>query len=396
VDLAKLREFKDDVVKKLAGGIAMLEKGNGVEVLAGSARFLDPGAVVVEGADGPRRVEASAFVLAAGARPIELPGLEFDGRDVWSAREAVDLPQVPGRLAVIGGGAIGLELGTVYAKLGSKVTVIEALPDILAGIDPEAVKLVHRGLRQRDVAVHLSARAAGLERSGGELRLRVQLAGREEVVPCDKVLVAAGFRPNSEGLGLDRAGVQVGPGGFVTVDERLRTNVPSIWCIGDLAGPPLLAHKASKEAELAAEAIAGLRTERDWVAMPAAIFTDPEVATVGLSEHEARQQGLDPVVGKFAFAALGRAVAIGRTEGFVKVVADRASRRLLGATIAGPEASSLIAEAALALEVEARLEDLAGTVHAHPTLPEALMEASKAALGVAIHALNRSDRPRAP
>jgi dihydrolipoamide dehydrogenase len=394
VDVAKLRQFKDDVVKKLVGGVGMLEKGNGVEVMKGKATFVGPNAVEVEGKEGKERVEAAAFIVATGARPIEIPGFAFDGKDVWSAKEAVDLPEIPKRLVVIGGGIIGLELGTVYAKLGSKVTVVEALPTILSGIDPDAVRLVQKGLRQRDATVHVNAKAKALERDGGTLRVRIEADGKEQAIECDKVLVAVGFRPNSEGLGLDKVGVKLGPKGYVEVDERYQTSVPSIYCIGDLSGPPLLAHKASKEGEIAAEVIAGKKSVRDWVAMPSGIFTDPEVATVGLSEEEARKQGHDPIVGKFAFAALGRAIAIAHTEGFVKVVADKESKLLLGATIVGPEASDLIAEAALALEMGAYVEDVALTVHAHPTLPEAFMEACKAALGEAIHALNRPERPR--
>jgi dihydrolipoamide dehydrogenase len=394
VDIAKLRAFKDGVVKKLTGGIALLEKGNGVEVVKGTATFVGPGAVEVESGGERTRLEAKAFIVATGARTVQIPGFEFDGKDVWSAKEAVDLPEVPARLVVIGGGVIGLELGTVYAKLGSRLTVVEALPTILTGVDPEAVRLVQKGLRQREAEVLVNAKAKGLERRAGGLAVKVEVDGKERVIEADKVLVSVGFRPNTEGLGLEKAGVQLDAKGFVTVNDRFQTSAPSVYAIGDLCGPPFLAHKASKEGETAAEVIAGKRSARDWVAMPAAIFTDPEVASVGLSEDEARKMGYDPIVGKFAFGALGRAVAIDHTEGFVKVVGDRESKLLLGVTIAGPEASDLIAEAALALEMGAYLEDVALTIHAHPTLPEAFMEACKAALGEAIHRLNQPERPR--
>jgi dihydrolipoamide dehydrogenase len=394
VDLAKLREFKDAVVKKLVGGVGLLEKGNGVEVLKGAARFLAPTAVEVD-RDGERiRVEAPAFIVATGARPVEIPGFAVDGKDVWSAREAVDLPEIPRRLVCIGGGVIGMELGTVYAKLGSQVTFLEALPQVLTGLDPEAVRLVQKGLRQRGATVHVNAKAKGYERRGGELVVKAEVDGQALEIPCDRILVAVGFRPNTEGLGLEELGVKLGPKGFVEVNEQLRTGVPSIYAIGDVSGPPLLAHKASKEGEIAAEVIAGMRSARDWMALPAAVFTDPEIAVVGLSEDGARRQGHDPIVGKFAFGALGRAIAIDRTEGFVKVIGDRTSRLLLGATICGPEAADLIAEPALALEMGAYVEDVALTIHAHPSLPEAFMEACKAALGEAIHALNRPERPR--
>jgi dihydrolipoyl dehydrogenase len=273
--------------------------------------------------------------------------------------------------------------------------VVEALPQILTGVDPEAVRLVQKGLRQRDVAIHVNAKAKGFERKGGALLVRAEVDGKEQAIECDKVLVSVGFRPLTDGLGLERAGVTLGPKGILGVNERFQTNVPSIYAIGDLCGSPFLAHRAMKEGEIAAEVIAGKKSARDWVAMPAAIFTDPEVAVVGLTEDEARAAGHDPVIGKFAFAALGRAVAIAHAEGFVKVVADRDSKLLLGVTIAGPEASDLIAEAALALEMGAYLEDVALTIHAHPTLPEAFMEACKVALGEAIHALNRPARVQA-
>jgi len=393
VDLGKLRQFKDEVVKKLVSGVGQLEKGNGVEVLKGTATFVGPTALEVDLGGERTRVEAPAILLATGARPIEIPGFEF-GKDVWSAKEAVDVPEIPGRLVVIGGGVIGLELGTVYAKLGSKVTVVEALPTILTGVDEDAVRLVQKGLRQRGVEVHVNAKAKGLERRPEGLAVGIASEGKDQLIPADKVLVAVGFRPNSDRLGLQAAGLAPDRRGFLTVNERMQTSVPSIYAFGDLTGPPFLAHKASKEAEIAAEVVAGKKSARDWAAMPAAIFTDPEVASAGLSEEEARRQGLDPVVGKFAFAALGRAIAIQHTEGFVKVVADRSSKLILGVTIVGPEASDLIAEGTLALEMGAYLEDVALTVHAHPTLPEAFMEACKVALGEAIHALNRPERPR--
>jgi dihydrolipoamide dehydrogenase len=394
VDVAKLREFKDGVIKKMNGGINLLEKGNGVEVMKGTATFVGPDAVEVDVGGEKTRVEAPAFIVATGARPVQLPGFEYDGKDVWSAKEALDLVEIPKRLVCIGGGIIGMELGTVYAQLGSQVTFLEALPQILTGVDPEAVRFVQKNLRQRGATVHVGAKANGFERKSGALIVKAEVDGKETAIECDKILVAVGFRPNSDRLGLDKAGVKVGPKGFVEVDAQYRTNVSSIFAIGDLVGPPFLAHRASKEGEIAAEVIAGMKSARDWVALPSAIFTDPEIATVGLSEEEARAQGHDPVTGKFSFGALGRSVAIAHAEGFVKVVADRASKLLLGVTIVGHEASDLIAEAALALEMGAYLEDVALTIHAHPTLPEAVMEACKVALGEPIHMLKPPERKK--
>jgi dihydrolipoamide dehydrogenase len=394
VDLDKLRAFKDEVVKKMTGGVGFLEKGNGVEVIRGNARFVAVDAIEVDGGGERTRVEAPAFIVATGGRPIEIPGFAFDRKHVWSAREAVNIPSVPKRLVVVGGGIIGMELGTVYAKLGSQVTFLEALPQVLTGVDPEAVRLVTRGLKARGTAVHVNARAQGYEVRGGELLVKAEVEGKPLEIPCDQILVAVGFRPTVEGLGLEPLGVKLTPRGFIEVDPAYRTSVPSIHAIGDIAGPPLLAHKASKEGEIAAEAIAGKKSVRDWVALPSGIFTDPEIAVVGLSEEEALAAGHEPVVGKFSFGALGRSVAIAHPEGFVKVVGDRNSKLLLGATFCGADACDLVAEAALALEMGAYLEDVALTIHAHPTMPEAFMEACKAALGEAIHALNRPERPR--
>jgi dihydrolipoamide dehydrogenase len=397
VDLAKLREFKEGVVRKLVSGIGTLEKGNGVDVVRGTARFVSPTEIEVAGPEGERtRLEAEAFVVATGARPIDLPGFAVDGRDIWGAREALALPEVPARLAVIGAGVVGAELGTAYAKLGSAVTFLEAQPAILGVCDPEAVRLVLKGFRQRGVAVKVGARARGWERAGDALALRVEVQGAEETLEVDRVLVAVGFRPSAEGLGLEPLGVRFDARGFVETDERGRSSVPTIYAVGDLAGPPLLAHKASRQGELAAEAIAGLPHLRRWRAIPSAVFTDPEIAHVGLLEEEARGKGIDAVVGKFAFGALGRAVAMDRAEGFAKVIAERGSGRILGASLAGPEVSDLVAEAALAVETGATLEDVASTVHAHPTLAEAFMEACKVALGAAVHALPRPERSRRP
>jgi dihydrolipoamide dehydrogenase len=258
------------------------------------------------------------------------------------------------------------------------------------------VRLVQKGFRQRGVAVHVNAKAKGYEKKGEALVVHAEVDGKPLDLDCDRILLGVGFRPNSQGIGLEKLGVKLDAKGHVVVNDQFRTSVSSIFAIGDLIGPPYLAHKAFKEAEIAAEAIAGMKSAKDWVALPGAIFTDPEIGTVGLSEEEARKAGYDPIVGKFSFGALGRAVAIDDTDGFVKVVGDRSTKLLLGVTTCGPEASDLIAEGALALEMGAYLEDVALTIHAHPTLSEAFHEACKAALGEAVHALNRPERPRKP
>ncbi len=390
VDVGKMQDWKDGIVKKLTTGVAGLLKGNGVEVIMGAAKLTGPKSLEVQTKEGVEKIEVTkGIVLATGARPIEIPGFKFDGERIVGARQAVSFREVPKRLVIIGGGVIGLELGTVYAKLGSKVTIIELMPQLLPGVDLDLVKVVHRKLEKLGCEIHLEARARSAEVHEGAVRVVAEVGGKTETIDADKVLVSVGFRPNSEGLGLDAAGVKTDAKGFVPVDIEMRTNVKSVFAIGDLCGPPLLAHKASKEGEIAAEVIAGHKAANDVQAMPAAIFTDPEIATVGMSETEAKAKGKDVVIGKFPFAASGRAMAVLETDGFVKVIADKASHHVLGVGIVGPEASDLISEAALAIEMGGFVEDVGLTVHPHPTLSEAMMEAMKHSLREAIHILNR-------
>jgi len=297
---------------------------------------------------------------------------------------------VPKRLLVIGGGIIGLELGMVYQKLGSELTVLEALPQILTGVDPECAKVVERRIVKLGGKIHTSAKALGYERqSDGSLAVAFEKDGKRETVAVDTVLVAVGMRPNSKNMGLEKVGVTVNERGFVPIDKQGRTNVPSIYAVGDVSGPPLLAHKATKEGEIVAEVIAGHKAAMDWATIPGAIFTDPEIATAGLTDVEAKERGHEIMVGKFPFAALGKAMAMNETDGFVKIVADKKTKQILGVHIVGPEASAMISEAALSLEMAAFLDDVALTIHPHPTLGEAYMEAAMNAMGQAIHIANR-------
>ncbi|GIW72864.1 MAG: hypothetical protein KatS3mg102_2406 [Planctomycetota bacterium] len=359
----------------------------------GSARLLDRERVEVELAsgEGKRLLGARQVIIATGTRTIELPDLPVDGERVLGAREALDLKTLPRRLAVIGGGYIGMELGMAFARLGSEVTVVELLDRILTGTDPDCVKWVERRFQKLGGRILVRSRAAGFEEHAGELHLRVTDAeGRGgETVVVDKILVAVGFRPHTAGLGLEALGVALDGRGHIQVDERCRTSVDGIYAIGDVTGPPYLAHRASRQGIVAADTIAGKQAAMDVRAMPAVVFTDPEIATVGLSAEQAEQQGYRVKVGRFPFSALGRALIYGEQPppGLVKLVVDAESGVLLGAQIAGHGASDLIAELALALEMGALAEDIALTVHAHPTLPEAIMEAAEAALGHAIHAL---------
>ena len=392
LDPGAMQDWKDGIVSRLTGGIRGLLKANGAELVAGTATLVGPRRVSIARPDGTTEVVEArkAVVLATGAATIELPSFPFDGRQVLGAREAVSLRSIPKRLVVIGGGVIGLELGMVYQRLGAELTVVEALPELLAGIDPDCTKVVERRILKHGGAIWKSAKALGYERRpDGSLAVSIEVGGAKRELACDAVLVAVGMRPSSRGLGLEELGVTIDPKGFVRTDRACRTNVPWLYAIGDVSGPPLLAHKASKEGEVAAEVIAGHRAEKDWNAIAGAVFTDPEVATVGLAEAEARAQGLEVSVGKFPFAALGKAMAMSETDGFVKVVADKKTKQVLGVHIVGPEASTLISEAALAVEMAAFLDDLALTIHPHPTLGEALMEAAAHANGAAIHIPNR-------
>jgi len=302
----------------------------------------------------------------------------------------VSLREIPKRLLVIGGGIIGMELGGAYQRLGSEITVVEALPTVLTGVDPDVAAVVERNYTKHGAKILKGAKAMGYEmQPDGSVSVRLDMGGgKTETVVTDVVLVAVGMRPNGAGLGLEALGVKV-ERGFVPTDATGQTNVPGIYAIGDCSSMPMLAHKATKEGEVVAEVIAGHKAAKDWVAMTAAIFTDPEIATVGLGEQQAKEQGREIRVGKFPFAALGRAMAVNETDGFIKVVADKTTHELLGVHIVGPSATDLISEGALALEMHAFLEDVGLTVHPHPTLGEGLMEASQNALGHAIHVMNR-------
>ena len=384
VDLQKLQVWKKSVVDRLTSGVAYLCKGNHVNVVYGDARFQGPHEVQIKTKDDTQTVNAHNVVIATGSRPVEIPGFKFDGKFIVTATEALSFTEAPRNFVIIGAGVSGLELGMAYAQFGSHVTVIEMLDQLLPGVDPELVKVVERTAKRMGVETHVKARAKWAK----DGKVAAQLAdGREMEFPADRVMVVVGRRPNSDNIGLETTGVKTDEGGFIQVNSQMQTNVSGLYAIGDVVGPPMLAHKASKQGIVAAEVIAGLASAADFKAMPSGIWTDPEIATVGLTEAEAKQQGYDPIIGKFPFTALGRARAVGETEGFVKVVADRQSEQILGVHMVGADVTDLISEAALAIEMGATLDDLALTVHPHPTLPESLMEATEAAKGKPIHIL---------
>ena len=392
VDVAKMQEWKEGIVHKLTSGVTSLVKGNGGDIALGNAVITDPNTVEVTDADGKKASykATKGIIVATGTQMIQIPGFEPDGDVVITAREAVSLKEAPNSMVLIGGGVIGLELGMVYQKLGTKITVVELLDQLLPGTDKDLVRVVQKHLKKGEPAdVFLESKAVNLDKSGGRAKVTIETGGKQQVIEADKVLVAVGFKPNSSGIGLDKVGVKLDPRGHIVVDDQFRTNVPTIFAIGDVAGMPYLAHKASKEGEIAAEVIAGHKSARDWRGMPAAIFTDPEIATVGLSETEAKAQGKKVKIGKFPFSASGRAMSVSETDGFIKVIIDAEDHQLLGVAMVGPEAADLISESALAMEMCAFAEDVALTVHPHPTLGEGVMEAFKNSLGEAIHIMNR-------
>lgn len=332
-----MQEWKGGIVKKLTSGVRGLLKGNGAELLAGTAKVTGPNTVVVTTREGTQEtIQAKSIVVATGSSTIEIPTFKFDGKQVIGAREAVSLDHIPKRLLVIGGGVIGLELGTVYQTLGSELTVVEAAPTLLPGVSADLTAVVEKRLVKHGAKISKSPKAMGYENADGSLAVKVDLGGgKHDTLIADVVLVAVGMRPNGAGVGLEELGVKV-ERGFIPTDLYGRTSVPSIFAIGDCSGNPMLAHKASKEGEVVAEVIAGHKTAKDWVSIPAAIFTDPEIATAGITETQAKEKGLDVRVGKFPFAALGRAMAVNDTDGFFKVVSDAKTHEVLGVHIVGP------------------------------------------------------------
>ncbi len=380
LDLAKLRARKDAIIAQLAGGLAKLAAQRGVTVVTGTGTFATPKRLDVATADGVVAIDFERAIIAAGSRAVQLPGLPADPR-VLDSTTALALDEIPRRLLVIGGGIIGLELATVYEALGSQVTIIEALDRLMPGPDLDLVKPLQRRLEPRFAGIHLRTKVTKLDaRSDGLL-----VAFEGEKAPAetlfDRVLVAVGRRPNGDRIGADAAGIRVDERGFLAVDERLATNVPHIFAIGDVARAPLLAHKSSHEGKCAAEVACDLRVAFDARAIPSVAYTDPEVAWVGVTESDARAQKLEVEVARFPWAASGRALGMGRSEGMTKLLFAKDTKRLVGAGIVGPHAGDLIAECALAIEMGADAEDIALTVHPHPTLGETIGLAAQIAVG---------------
>jgi len=386
-DIAALMRRKDAVVSKLVGGVAALAKARKVAVLTGEASFESPTSLAVKGPGGTVSLSARNFVIATGSAPVELPFMKFDGKTVVSSDQAIAFEAVPPSLVVVGGGAIGLELGSVWARLGSTVTVVEFLPKIVAGYDDDVVRAFSRLLQKQGLKLETGAKVTGLRTEGGRAVLTAERDGKNLEFRAETVLVAVGRRPYTDGLGLERAGVALDERKRVKVDSRLQTGVPGIWAIGDVVAGPMLAHKAEEDGVAVAEWIAGRAGHVDWDLVPAVVYTDPEVAAVGLGEDAAKAASVPVNVGRFNFGANGRAIANDSTDGFVKIVADARSDRILGAQILGRGASELIAEVVAHMAYGGSAEDMARTIHAHPTLSEALKEAALAVSKSAIHAI---------
>ena len=386
LDVGKLRSWKQSVVAKLTGGLGQLAKARKVRYVQGRARFLDGSTIMVVKQDGSEeQIRFKAALLATGSRPAQIP-IAPDSPLVMDSTGALDLADVPDRLLVIGGGYIGLELGQAYAAFGSKVSVVEMLPTLMAGADADLAQPLVVRLKEQFAAIWVETRVEAIE--AGESEVTVRMTGqdgktREETF--DRVLVSVGRKPNTSDLGLEHTRVKLDDKGFVVTDQQRRTGEPDIFAIGDIAGQPMLAHKATYEGKIAVEAIAGRKAVYDPQAIPAVVFTDPEIAWTGLTEVEARAQGLDIQVSKFPWAASGRATTLGRSDGLTKLIVEKETGRVLGVGITGPGAGEMIGEGTLAIEMGAVAEDLAQTIHAHPTLSETLMEAAEGILGHATH-----------
>ena len=380
ISLDPLRKWKQErVVGKLARGLASVAKAKGVEVIGGRGVFEDASTLRIEVGETLRKVRFRHAIVATGSRPSALPGLTLRSERIMDSTAALELPDIPDRLLVIGGGYIGLELGTVYATLGSRVTLVEMTGGLLPGVDRDLVQPLQRRVDKLFTAIHLETRVTALREVGAEIEADLEGRATERF---DRVLVAVGRRAQSDGLGLEATRVRLTERGrFIEVDARCRTEDPRIYAVGDVTGEPMLAHRAMRQGKVAADVLAGRSAAFDNVAIPAVVFTDPEIAWCGLSEAQAKDQGLTVKISKFQWAASGRAATLGRADGLTKLVADASSGRVLGVGVVGPGAGELIAEATLAVETGALVEDVAMTIHAHPTLSEGLMEAAEHLLG---------------
>ncbi|MDD2770381.1 MAG: dihydrolipoyl dehydrogenase [Methylococcus sp.] len=370
IDLDQIRGFKDKVVKTLTGGLDALAKQRKVTVVQGTGRFAGDRTLSVETAEGPVTVSFDHAIIAAGSRAVKIPGFPNDDPRLMDSTDALALQEVPKRLLIVGGGIIGLEMATVYHALGASITVVELMDQLIPGCDADLVRPLYQHIKKQYENIYLKTRVTRIEPEAAGLKVFFEGEGAPESELFDRVLVAVGRTPNGALIGAENAGVQVDAKGFIPVDERQRTNVPHIYAIGDIVGNPMLAHKATHEAKVAAEVIAGHPSAFQALTIPSVAYTDPEVAWMGVTETQAKAQGIEYEKAVFPWAASGRALGIGRKEGATKLLCDKATKRVIGAGFVGPHAGELIAEAVLALEMGADAEDIGLTVHAHPTLSE--------------------------
>lgn len=388
IDLEKLRKHKDDTVKRLTGGVKLLLEKGGVKIVNGEASFTNPNKVEIS--DGAKKsyLEADNFIIATGVSIASLPMLKIDGKIVIGARDAIDLPSVPRRFGIIGAGPIGVEMGTVYNTLGSEVTIIELMNDVLPMLDKEISKAAEKAYTKQGMKILTGSQVTSAEKKAKSVDLVVKTPDGEEKFTFDKVLVSVGMTPNTKKLNLDNAGVEADKRGFIPTDKRMRTNVSNIYAIGDITGGMLLAHKASHEGVVAAEAIAGSNIGSDWKAVPYAVFTDPEIAGIGLTENEAEAEGKKVKIGKFPYRAVGKGIATLATDGFAKVISDAETDEILGIHIFGPHSGDLLFAGTALMEFDGTAEDLGHIMAIHPTLSEALMEAGLNVNKKAIHIIN--------
>jgi dihydrolipoamide dehydrogenase len=387
VDFSKVQAFKAGVVKKLVGGVEGLLKGNKVDLVRGEAYFMDGNSLKVIGETSSQTYNFKHAIIATGSRPIELPTFKYSKR-VLNSTGALALEEVPEKIVVIGGGVIGIELGGAYANFGTQVTVLEGADDILSvGFEKQMTTLVKKSMKKKGAEFFTKAMAKGVEETENGVVVTFEVKGEEKKIEADYVFVMVGRRPNTDEMGLEQAGVKMSDRGIIEIDKQCRTNVSNIYAIGDVVPGPQLAHKASYEAKIAAEAIAGHSSEIDYLGIPAVVFSDPELATVGYTEKEAKDEGIEVKASKFPYAGNGRALSLDSTDGFVKLVTRKEDGLVIGAQIAGANASDIISELGLAIETGMTAEDIALTIHAHPTLGEMTMEAAEVALGSPIHVL---------
>jgi dihydrolipoamide dehydrogenase len=372
IDLDKLRSFKDKVVGKLTGGLAQMAKARKVRTVTGVGSFISAHELEVQTAEGTKLIRFENAIIAAGSQPVKLPSFPWDDERVIDSTGALELRDVPKKMLVVGGGIIGLEMATVYAGLGSEVTVVELADQLMPGADLDLVKPLQGRIAKRYKGIHLKTKVVAAKATKKGIEITFEGDSIPETTVYDRVLVSVGRSPNGNKLGADKAGVEVSERGFIPVDRQMRTNVPHIFAIGDLVGQPMLAHKATHEAKVAAEAAAGQKSFFDARVIPSVAYTDPEIAWVGVTEREAKEKGLKVGVGKFPWAASGRAIGIDRTEGFTKLIFDEETHRIVGAGIVGPHAGDLISELVLAIEMGAEAGDIGRTVHPHPTLGESV------------------------